>query len=55
MSHAGDVYSSGILPASAGDVRERPLLGVYRKADLMQALRDADWFSGPCGRSPFRW
>lgn len=54
VSHTGEVYPSGFLPVSVGDVRERPLPTTYREADLMRALRDADRFSGPCGRCPYR-
>lgn len=54
VSHTGEVYPSGFLPASVGDVRERPLPEIYREADLMRALRDADRFAGPCGRCPYR-
>ncbi|MFB6117103.1 radical SAM protein [Halosegnis sp.] len=54
VSHTGEVYPSGFLPVAAGDVRETPLPEVYREADLLCALRDADGFDGPCGRCPHR-
>jgi radical SAM protein with 4Fe4S-binding SPASM domain len=54
VSHTGDVYPSGFLPVGVGNVRETPLSDLYREADLMQKLRDADEFTGPCGRCPHR-
>lgn len=54
VSHTGEVYPSGFLPTAVGDVRERPLPAIYREADLMRALRDADRFAGPCGRCSYR-
>jgi radical SAM protein with 4Fe4S-binding SPASM domain len=54
VSHTGEVYPSGFLPTPVGDVRETPLPTVYREADLLQTLRDADEFAGQCGRCPHR-
>lgn len=53
VSHTGEVYPSGFLPISAGNVRETPLPEIYRNADLMQQLRDRESFEGPCGSCPF--
>jgi radical SAM protein with 4Fe4S-binding SPASM domain len=53
VSHTGEVYPSGFLPLSAGNVREEPLPEVYRNADLMERLRDRASFVGPCGSCPF--
>lgn len=49
VSHTGEVYPSGFLPKSAGNVREDPLPELYRNADLMERLRDRESFDGPCG------
>jgi len=54
VSHVGEVYPSGFLPATAGDVREDSLVDVYRNADLFESLRDPDQFGGKCGACPFR-
>lgn len=54
VSHTGEVYPSGFLPTAVGSVRETDLPTLYREADLMQSLRDADEFAGPCGRCPHR-
>lgn len=53
VSHTGEVYPSGFLPLSAGNVREEPLPDIYRNADLMERLRDRASFVGPCGSCPF--
>ncbi|TKX79104.1 TIGR04053 family radical SAM/SPASM domain-containing protein [Halorubrum sp. SD626R] len=54
VSHTGEVYPSGFLPASAGNVRDRDLVDVYRNADLFESLRDPDAFAGKCGVCEFR-
>ena len=55
ISHTGDVYPSGFLPLSAGNVREAPPLTIYRESDLFRQLRNAESFLGQCGRCEFRW
>ncbi|MFB6106245.1 MAG: TIGR04053 family radical SAM/SPASM domain-containing protein [Halobacteriaceae archaeon] len=54
VSHVGEVYPSGFLPKSAGNVRDRGLLECYRDADLFEALRDRDRLRGKCGACEFR-
>jgi len=54
VSHVGDVYPSGFLPKSAGNVRDRSVVDVYRNADLFERLRDPDALSGKCGACEFR-
>ncbi|GAA0721094.1 radical SAM protein with 4Fe4S-binding SPASM domain [Halorubrum trapanicum] len=54
VSHTGEVFPSGFLPESAGDVRERSVVDVYRNSDLFESLRDPDGFSGKCGACEFR-
>ncbi|ELZ39755.1 radical SAM protein [Halorubrum tebenquichense] len=54
VSHTGEVYPSGFLPESAGDVRDRSVVDVYRNAELFESLRDPDGFSGKCGACEFR-
>jgi radical SAM protein with 4Fe4S-binding SPASM domain len=53
VSHTGEVYPSGFLPVSAGNVRDDPLPEIYRDADLMDRLRERESFAGPCGSCPF--
>ncbi|MFB6156489.1 MAG: radical SAM protein [Haloferacaceae archaeon] len=54
VSHTGEVYPSGFLPASAGNVREDSLVTVYRESDLFERLRDRDELRGKCGACEYR-
>ncbi|WP_096388958.1 TIGR04053 family radical SAM/SPASM domain-containing protein [Halopenitus persicus] len=54
VSHTGEVYPSGFLPESAGNVRDRSVVDVYRNADLFEDLRDPDAYRGKCGACEFR-
>jgi radical SAM protein len=54
VSHLGDVYPSGFLPLSAGNVRRDDLATVYRESPLFRKLRDTDALGGKCGVCPFR-
>ncbi|WP_336037974.1 radical SAM protein [Halobacterium yunchengense] len=54
VSHTGDVYPSGFLPESAGNVREESVVDVYRHSDLFERLRETDELGGKCGACEFR-
>ncbi|MFC6717509.1 TIGR04053 family radical SAM/SPASM domain-containing protein [Natrialbaceae archaeon GCM10025810] len=54
VSHTGEVFPSGFLPKSAGNVRDRPVYEIYRDSDLFRALRDRDRYGGKCGACPYR-
>ncbi|QHS16565.1 TIGR04053 family radical SAM/SPASM domain-containing protein [haloarchaeon 3A1-DGR] len=54
VSHTGEVYPSGFLPESAGNVRDRSVVDVYRNADLFEELRDPDAYRGKCGACEYR-
>ena len=54
VSHRGDIYPSGFLPKSAGNVRTDDLVDVYRNHELFRALRDRDRLKGKCGVCDFR-
>ncbi|QCS42963.1 TIGR04053 family radical SAM/SPASM domain-containing protein [Natrinema versiforme] len=54
VSHTGEVFPSGFLPESAGNVRDRPVTELYRDSELFQSLRDRDQLSGKCGACPYR-
>jgi AdoMet-dependent heme synthase len=54
VSHQGEIYPSGFLPVSAGNVRERTLAEAYREDELFLSLRDPDGLKGRCGRCEFR-
>jgi len=54
ISHTGEVYPSGFLPVSAGNVRHTRLAAIYREHPFFQALRTPDRLEGKCGRCEFR-
>ncbi|MEZ5364924.1 MAG: hypothetical protein R2748_21985 [Bryobacterales bacterium] len=39
ISHTGEIYPSGFLPLSAGNVRRDSLVDVYRHSPLFERLR----------------
>src|SRR5690606_26992992 len=49
VSHTGEIFPSGFLPLSAGNVRTGDLVDVYRNAELFRTLRDRSQFRGKCG------
>ena len=54
VSHTGEVFPSGFLPVSAGNVRTTPLPQIYRDSELFRTLRNPDALLGRCGRCEFR-
>jgi radical SAM protein len=54
ISHTGEIYPSGFLPLSAGNVRRDSLAAVYRHSPLFQTLRNADNLHGKCGACVYR-
>jgi radical SAM protein len=54
VSHTGDVYPSGFLPVSAGNIRTHNLVDVYRNAELFRGLRDRSRLKGKCGVCEYR-
>ena len=54
ISHAGEVYPSGFLPVSGGNVRSQSLSSIYRDSAVFRALRDSNNLQGKCGRCEFR-
>ncbi|NLV03716.1 TIGR04053 family radical SAM/SPASM domain-containing protein [Haloferax volcanii] len=54
VSHTGDLFPSGFLPATAGNVRDGGLVERYRESDLFRSLRDRDALGGKCGACEFR-
>lgn len=54
ISHRGDIYPSGFLPLSAGNVRTHDLVDVYRNSPLFHDLRDVTKLEGKCGVCEFR-
>lgn len=54
ISHTGEIYPSGFLPISAGNVRRNSLTDIYRNSELFRTLRDAANLRGKCGDCEFR-
>lgn len=54
VSHEGEVFPSGFLPVSAGDIRKTPIASIYRDSELFRRLRDVDQLGGKCGVCPFK-
>jgi radical SAM protein len=54
VSHTGEVYPSGFLPISAGNVRRDSLVDIYRRSPLFQSLRDTGLRQGKCGLCEYR-
>ena len=53
ISHVGDVYPSGFLPLSGGNVRRQSVVDIYRQSPLFLELRDTSKLKGKCGRCDF--
>jgi radical SAM protein len=54
ISRTGEIYPSGFLPLSSGNVRRRSLVEVYRDGALFQVLRDSSLLKGKCGLCQYR-
>jgi AdoMet-dependent heme synthase len=53
ISHTGEVFPSGFLSVSAGNVRQDSLVELYRNSSLFRILRDPDRREGKCGRCEY--
>lgn len=53
ISPTGDIYPSGFLPVSGGNVRSDSLVDVYQNSALFRSLRDRDARHGKCGVCEF--
>lgn len=54
ISHSGEVFPSGFLPLSAGNIRQEPLARIYRESPLFRSLRDTSRLQGKCGVCEFK-
>jgi radical SAM protein with 4Fe4S-binding SPASM domain len=54
ISHTGEVYPSGFLPISGGNVRRENLVEIYRNSSLFRTLRDRDLLKGKCGMCEYK-
>jgi radical SAM protein len=53
VSLRGEVFPSGYLPLSAGNIRETPLGEIYRNSPLFTSLRDVSQLKGRCGECEY--
>jgi radical SAM protein with 4Fe4S-binding SPASM domain len=54
ISHTGEVFPSGFLPLSAGNIRQQTLAALYRESPLFLSLRDTSKLEGKCGACEFK-
>jgi radical SAM protein len=54
ISHRGEVFPSGFLPLSGGNIRQQSLATIYRESPLFRALRDSANLEGKCGVCEYR-
>ncbi len=54
VSHVGEVYPSGFLPKSVGNVRDESIVDCYRDSELFSQLRDRSNLRGKCGACEYR-
>ncbi|MDM8530542.1 TIGR04053 family radical SAM/SPASM domain-containing protein [Anaerolineales bacterium HSG25] len=53
ISRRGDVFPSGFMPLSVGNVREKSLVELYQDSPLFNDLRDITKLEGVCGQCEF--
>jgi radical SAM protein len=54
ISHTGEIFPSGFLEMSAGNVRTDSLAEAYRNSRLFRVLRNGDALAGKCGACEYR-
>jgi radical SAM protein with 4Fe4S-binding SPASM domain len=54
VSHEGEVFPCGYLPAIAGDLRREKFADIWANAKVFNELRDTDNLTGKCGCCEFR-
>jgi AdoMet-dependent heme synthase len=55
VSLLGEVFPSGYLPVSAGNVRRTTLKDIYQNSDLFKKLRNKEMLKGRCGLCEYRY
>ena len=53
ISHTGEIYPSGFLPVSGGNVRNDSLVDVYQNSSLFRILREPSAKLGKCSYCEF--
>ena len=54
ISHEGEVFPCGYLPAIAGDLRRQTFADIWENSVVFNELRDTDNLKGKCGCCEFR-
>ncbi|HZP23057.1 MAG TPA: radical SAM protein [Terriglobales bacterium] len=54
ISHEGEVFPCGYLPALAGDLRKQSFAEIWNDSEVFGMLRDDDNLKGKCGCCEFR-
>ncbi len=54
VSHLGEVYPSGFLPVSGGNIRKQSLADIYRNSPLFRSMRISQNLEGKCGACEYR-
>jgi len=54
ISHDGEVFPCGYLPALAGDLRKQSFAEIWNESAVFEQLRDDDGLKGKCGGCEFR-
>ncbi len=54
ISHEGEVFPCGYLPAIAGDLRKQSFAEIWEQSSVFAQLRDDDNLKGKCGCCEFR-
>jgi AdoMet-dependent heme synthase len=54
ISHQGEVYPCGYLPALAGDLKKQPFADIWENSYVFNQLRDTNNLKGKCGCCEFR-
>lgn len=54
ISHQGEIYPCGYLPALAGDLKKQTFADIWEKSVVFNQLRNTDNLEGKCGCCEFR-
>ncbi len=54
ISHEGEVFPCGYLPAVAGDLRQQTFADIWENSEIFNELRDTNNLKGKCGCCEFR-
>ncbi len=55
INHTGEVYPSGFLPKSAGNVKEGSIIDIYQNSSLFKSLRNPKKLKGKCGECRYKY